>query len=207
VGARLQSAVRDQDTVGRLGGDEFVLLVESRTGETELVSLADRITGSLGEPVELDDGSGSFSVTVSIGVAGGHHETADALLRDADRALYAAKAAGKDRYTLFNADFDGGTDLEAGHMAQRSASGAPAAISEAVPAASPERAHSGCETDLARVPAPKAADEHEEAEGSKPRPSDLRRAESWRAHPPTSPRRWFSGRVRSEKDVGSPPRP
>jgi diguanylate cyclase (GGDEF)-like protein len=129
VGERLASAVRDQDTVGRLGGDEFVVLVESSTGETALELLADRMTASLGEPVELHGGSGSFSVTVSIGVAGGHHETADALLRDADVALYAAKAAGKDRYTLFeaNAGLEGATNPEADHMAQRSASAASAA--------------------------------------------------------------------------------
>jgi diguanylate cyclase (GGDEF)-like protein len=201
VGARLQSAVRDQDTVGRLGGDEFVVLVESRTGDTELVSLADRITGSLGEPVELDDGSGSFSVTVSIGVAGGHHDTADALLRDADRALYVAKAAGKDRYTLFNAGFEVGD-----HMAQHSAFGAPAAIAEAVAAVSPERARSGWGKDLP-VPAPKAADEHEEAETSRPSSSYPRRAKSRRAHRPKGPRWWSSGRARSEKDMGSSPRP
>jgi diguanylate cyclase (GGDEF)-like protein len=103
VGERLQGAVREEDTVGRLGGDEFVVLVDSTTAETTLDLLADRLTEVLREPVELDDGHKLFSVTASIGVAVGQYTSPDALLRDADLALYAAKAAGKDRYALFDA--------------------------------------------------------------------------------------------------------
>jgi diguanylate cyclase (GGDEF)-like protein len=116
VGQRLAGAVREQDTVGRLGGDEFVVLVESTADETTLDILADRLTATLREPVALDDGRKIFSVTVSIGVAVGQHATPDALLRDADLALYAAKAAGKDRYALFEASMyagvEGRRDLE-----------------------------------------------------------------------------------------------
>jgi len=110
VGERLQSTVREQDTVGRLGGDEFVLLVESSAdGETPDL-LADRLTEVLREPVELDDGRTIFSVTASIGVTSGRYATPDALLRDADLALYAAKAAGKDRYALFDASTHAGVE-------------------------------------------------------------------------------------------------
>jgi len=103
AGERLQSAVREQDTVGRLGGDEFVVLVESTPEEVSPDVLADRLTESLREPVELGDAGKLFSVTASIGVAVGSYATPDDLLRDADLALYAAKAAGKDRYALFDA--------------------------------------------------------------------------------------------------------
>ena len=102
VGERLQSAVREDDTVGRLGGDEFVVLACCGEGEETLNTLADRLTELLREPVELKDGRKLFSVTASIGVAIGRYETPDALLRDADLALYSAKAAGKDRYELFD---------------------------------------------------------------------------------------------------------
>jgi diguanylate cyclase (GGDEF)-like protein len=104
VGERLLSAVRDQDTVGRLGGDEFIVLVESSTDDASLEPLAGRMIELLREPVELGGASTSMSVTVSIGLAVGRYETADQLLRDADLALYAAKAAGKNRYALFDAD-------------------------------------------------------------------------------------------------------
>jgi diguanylate cyclase (GGDEF)-like protein len=110
VGERLQSAVRNDDTVGRLGGDEFVVLVESSEGEETLNLLADRLTDLLREPVELKDGRKLFAVTVSIGVAFGRYETPDALLRDADLALYSAKAAGKDRYALFDASMCAGAE-------------------------------------------------------------------------------------------------
>jgi diguanylate cyclase (GGDEF)-like protein len=110
VGARLQAAVREQDTVGRLGGDEFVVLVEAGASEAPLDALADRLTAALREPVAIEDGSKSFSVTASIGVAIGSYGSSDELLRDADLALYAAKAAGKDRYALFDASMVEGTE-------------------------------------------------------------------------------------------------
>jgi diguanylate cyclase (GGDEF)-like protein len=110
VGERLQGAVREQDTVGRHGGDEFVVLFEATPDEETLYMLADRLTEVLREPVELADGRKIYSVTASIGVAAGKHATPDALLRDADLALYAAKAAGKDRYALFEANMYSGLE-------------------------------------------------------------------------------------------------
>jgi diguanylate cyclase (GGDEF)-like protein len=116
VGERLQGAVRAQDTVGRLGGDEFVVLVQSGAREETADMLADRLVEALRKPVELDDRHPAVAVTASIGVAVGRYETPDALLRDADLALYAAKAAGKDRYSLFDAgmhaDVEGRVALE-----------------------------------------------------------------------------------------------
>jgi diguanylate cyclase (GGDEF)-like protein len=102
VGERLQNVVRGQDTVGRLGGDEFVVLVEAPASDAALDLLADRLIEVLRQPVELDDGRKIFSVTASIGLAVGQYATPDDLLRDADLALYAAKAAGKDRFVLFD---------------------------------------------------------------------------------------------------------
>ncbi len=110
VGERLQGAAREQDTVGRLSGDEFVVLVESKAGEATIDLLADRLTGVLREPVELEDGREIFSTTASIGVAVRRNGTPDALLRDADLALYEAKAAGKDRYALFEEDMSPGVE-------------------------------------------------------------------------------------------------
>jgi diguanylate cyclase (GGDEF)-like protein len=110
VGERLQGAMRDHDTVGRLGGDEFVVLIDTSAEERRLDLLADRLTEVLREPVALEDGRKVFSVTASIGVAMGQYATPDGLLRDADLALYAAKAAGKDRYALFDASMYAGVE-------------------------------------------------------------------------------------------------
>ena len=110
VGERLKGAARAHDTVGRLGGDEFVVLAESTAGEESLDLLADRIAEVLREPVEIDGGRKVFPVTASVGVAVGRYATPDAVLRDADLALYAAKAAGRDRYALFDASMQAGVE-------------------------------------------------------------------------------------------------
>jgi diguanylate cyclase (GGDEF)-like protein len=104
VGQRLEGVVRAGDTVGRLAGDEFVVLVESAARGVRLDSLAQRMIEALHKPVELDDFGPSFVLTASIGVAFGRYATPGDLLRDANVALASAKAAGKDRYTLFNAN-------------------------------------------------------------------------------------------------------
>jgi diguanylate cyclase (GGDEF)-like protein len=104
VAERLEMVVRAGDTVGRLGDDEFVLLVETAARGARLDSLARRVVEALHKPFELDGFGPNFFLTASIGVAFGRYETADDLLRDAQLALYAAKSAGKDRYTLFNAN-------------------------------------------------------------------------------------------------------
>ena len=104
VAQRLENVIRAEDTVGRLGGDEFVVLVESAARGVRLDSLAGRMIEALHKPVELEDFGPGFFATASIGVAFGRYETPDDLMRDAQLALYSAKAAGKDRYTLFNAN-------------------------------------------------------------------------------------------------------
>ncbi len=104
VAERLETVVRAGDTVGRLGGDEFVLLVESAARGARLDSLARRVVEALHKPFELEDAGPSFLLTASIGVAFGRYATPEDLLRDAQLALHAAKSAGKDRYTLFNAN-------------------------------------------------------------------------------------------------------
>jgi len=101
---RLVDVVRAEDTVGRFGEDEFVVLVESAARGVRLDSLARRMIEALHKPIELDDFGPRFFSTASIGVAFGRYATPDDLLRDAQLALTAAKTAGKDRYTLFNAN-------------------------------------------------------------------------------------------------------
>jgi diguanylate cyclase (GGDEF)-like protein len=102
VSARLLGAIRASDTVGRLGGDEFVVLVDQSLGDASPELVADRLLDVLHQPVELAAAGGrSLSITVSIGIACGQQTSAEELLRDADLALYEAKAAGKNRFTIF----------------------------------------------------------------------------------------------------------
>ncbi len=104
VAERLQSVVRADDTVGRMEDDRFVALVESQARGVKLESLAARMIEVLHEPVELEGFGPSFHMTASIGVAFGRYTTTEDLLADTQVALEAAKAAGKDRFTLFNAN-------------------------------------------------------------------------------------------------------
>ncbi len=102
VGARLQAVLRASDTVGRLGGDEFVMLVDTVGLDAGPELVAERILDVLRQPIELPPPAQSpVSVTASIGVATGRPISAEALLQDADLAMYKAKTAGKNGYALF----------------------------------------------------------------------------------------------------------
>ena len=104
VAERLEGVIRAHDSVGRLGGDEFVILVESKARGARLDSLAMRVIESLHKPLEIEGFGPGVALTASIGVAFGRYATPEDLLRDAELALTAAKTAGRDRYTLFNAN-------------------------------------------------------------------------------------------------------
>ncbi len=96
VGDRFQRVLRATDTVGRLGGDEFVVVAECADPSASPQLMADRLLAALGEPFEIGGApQRSISISASIGIASGSREDAQELLRDADVALYAAKAAGK----------------------------------------------------------------------------------------------------------------
>ena len=93
--ARLASAIRQEDTVGRLGGDEFVVLAEGASLDAGAEVVADRILDVMATPFEIAGSEAPLTVTASIGIAEGRRATPEDLLRDADIALYQAKAAGK----------------------------------------------------------------------------------------------------------------
>ena len=98
--ARLGALVRESDTAARLGGDEFALLIGA-VGDTAAVeAAADRVVRALAEPFDLP--AGLVTSTVTVGVATSLDSTdTDELLRHADLALYAAKAAGKRQWRRY----------------------------------------------------------------------------------------------------------
>ena len=110
VGQRLAASVRSVDVAGRYGGEEF-LVVLPETGADAAASLAEKLRRVVGgSQVRLPDGE-LVSVTLSAGVAGGQGEvlSLDALVRDADAALYSAKALGRDQVYVFRETGDDGT--------------------------------------------------------------------------------------------------
>lgn len=102
VAQRLVTRSREGDHVGRLGGDEFVVIAEPVSGIDEARALAERLLAAIEEPVELEHQR--VRVSASIGIALGDRAdlTADELLRDADLAVYEAKANGRGRVELCN---------------------------------------------------------------------------------------------------------
>jgi EAL domain-containing protein (putative c-di-GMP-specific phosphodiesterase class I) len=95
-GRRLTDVARDSDTVARISGDEFALLIENLTHPADADITAERVMGAFREPFQLSQGE--VSMTATIGMATSEDsDTVDDLMRHADMALYAAKAAGKRR--------------------------------------------------------------------------------------------------------------
>jgi diguanylate cyclase (GGDEF)-like protein len=100
VADRLVSATRGCDTVARLGGDEFAVLFTNLRDQEDAVTVADRITRAMREPISL--GGTQVTISPSVGIAtAGHGSSSDALLRNADVAMYRAKASGKGRHAVF----------------------------------------------------------------------------------------------------------
>lgn len=101
VANRLQSCVRDQDTVARIGGDEFVILLTDVNGAYGTRIVANKILEALRQPIPL--AGGSIVVTTSVGVAVAPEDGSDeqVLLRNADLAMYRAKKSGRDNCQFF----------------------------------------------------------------------------------------------------------
>jgi diguanylate cyclase (GGDEF)-like protein/PAS domain S-box-containing protein len=101
VGERLRAAVRPTDCVARLGGDEFAILLEDVSGPSVAIAAADRLLELLRRPIELEGQERIALASVGIAVAGAATASPDGLLRDADAAMYRAKASGRNRWVLF----------------------------------------------------------------------------------------------------------
>jgi diguanylate cyclase (GGDEF)-like protein len=100
IAARIDPVLRPADTAARLGGDEFAVLLDGVDGKTQAQAIAQRIVDALRDPFTIDDRK--LNVTASIGFAlnDGPVE-AEELLRNADIAMYAAKADGKNSVHAF----------------------------------------------------------------------------------------------------------
>ncbi|MBF2097589.1 MAG: EAL domain-containing protein [Gloeomargaritaceae cyanobacterium C42_A2020_066] len=100
-GVRLRNCLRAHDMVARLGGDEFALLLEEVRSLEEVTGVAERILAAVEAPFQVE--GHEVYITTSIGISlstTGFDQPAD-LLRDADIAMYQAKAQGKARYEIF----------------------------------------------------------------------------------------------------------
>ena len=104
VAARLEDVLRAGDTAARFGGDEFVVFCENIDGEQDAVRIADRLAAALDRPFQL--GAEEVFVHWSVGIALTRDATTrpEALIRDADAAMYRAKERGGNLYEVFDAN-------------------------------------------------------------------------------------------------------
>ena len=102
VAHKLATCLRTGDVLARLGGDEFTILLDGVNGPGDVEFVAERVQSLFREPMKVDSGREIF-VTTSIGIAmgGPHYEHPEELLRDADTAMYRAKALGKACHVVF----------------------------------------------------------------------------------------------------------
>jgi diguanylate cyclase (GGDEF)-like protein/PAS domain S-box-containing protein len=102
VGGRLREVLRPHDTVARLGGDEFVVLCEDLEDDRAAVRVAERVLAALGRPILCGDHAVVSSASIGIALTRRSDATPDALLRDADMAMYRAKETGRNRIEVFD---------------------------------------------------------------------------------------------------------
>ncbi len=107
VATRLRACVRECDTVARVGGDEFVLLLGGIVQTQDAILVGEKIQTALQQPFHLD-GDLSVHISSSTGIAlyPEHGIDEATLSRHADVAMYCAKAAGRDRYVIYNPSLD-----------------------------------------------------------------------------------------------------
>jgi len=104
VAARLEHAVDQDGLVGRFGGDEFQVILPGRRRREDLAEIAQRIISELSEPYAIDGHRIVIGASVGIALSPDDGVTSEAIIRNADLALYAAKDGGRGRHHFYAAD-------------------------------------------------------------------------------------------------------
>ena len=102
VARRLEACVRPGDTVARLGGDEFTVLIDKTESPGDATAAADRIMRALERPFELESQQIFIGASLGIALSATGYAEPHEMMRDADTAMYRAKANGKGRYEVFD---------------------------------------------------------------------------------------------------------
>ena len=102
VARRLELSLRPGDTVARLGGDEFTILLDDIHTVSDATHVADRIQEELAKPFQLTGHEVVTSASIGIALSAGGYDKPEDIVRDADTAMYRAKALGKARHALFD---------------------------------------------------------------------------------------------------------
>jgi diguanylate cyclase len=98
---RMQSAIRDEDTISRLGGDEFTMIVEELDHPQQCLHIAEKLVALFQQPFAVDDSMVELTCSIGISVFPADGEQAEVLLHCADAAMYQAKKKGRNNYQLY----------------------------------------------------------------------------------------------------------
>jgi diguanylate cyclase (GGDEF)-like protein len=101
---RIKGIIRPGDTAGRLGGDEFAVLLEDVESAEVVTAVCQRLLDGLALPVELESASPIVGASIGFAMSGPDSATSEALLKNADIAMYAAKSAGRGQVVAFRRD-------------------------------------------------------------------------------------------------------
>lgn len=104
VASRMRAVAREGDIVGRMGGDEFAMLQFGVADADAALGLARRLLAAVSQPMEIEGNSLAVGASIGVVICNQPGSEPDALLRNADAAMYAAKAAGRDTVRVFSAD-------------------------------------------------------------------------------------------------------
>ena len=102
IARRLENCLRPGDTIARLGGDEFTILLEDIQDQNYVIQIAERIQKELSAPFSISGREVFTTVSIGIAISSNEYKQTEDILRDADTAMYHAKALGKARYEIFD---------------------------------------------------------------------------------------------------------
>jgi diguanylate cyclase (GGDEF)-like protein len=102
IACRLKSTVREMDTVARMGGDEFAILLGAASTTEDVITIIQRIQAQLALPYDLPGREIVSGTSIGVVMSIAAYQQLDDILRDADTAMYHAKASGGNQFKVFD---------------------------------------------------------------------------------------------------------